>query len=92
MSTRKIAGSLKYSHEMTFEGKGVFPYDMLRYDACFPKMEKDALALRFRVDLPESAAREGTWRVTVVRYTETKDPRWTIERWQSFGWRPVVGA
>lgn len=59
---------------------------MLRYDACFPKSESDAMELQHSID--------GTtaWkprRVTVIRYTDTKEPKWTFGRWESMGWLPV---
>ena len=66
----------------TVEGTGRFPYDMLRYDNCWPYTSEDAGRL-------DSVEPEGRGRRRVVLAT-----RWrmapTDARWESFLWR-VVG-
>jgi len=62
--------------EIIVEGAGQFPFDMLRYDSCFPKGEEDAAAM-------ESHRRERR-RVTLCSPSvPTKD------RWDSFMWRVI---
>lgn len=64
--------------EFTVEGSGSFPFDMLRYDQCWPKSESpDSATL-------ESMTRRGVrgpFRVTLVSLNAP-----TQGRWESFGW------
>lgn len=63
--------------DFTVRGKGWFPYDMLRYDACWPASGDDAELLAGDELEPE---REVTLR--------TDSPTAPTEgRWLSFGWR-----
>jgi hypothetical protein len=60
-------------------GKGLFPVDMLRYDACWPSSSDDALALLLcpvpcQPELPRT-----------ISLIAIQPP--TKERWESFGWR-----
>lgn len=59
-------------------GRGAFPMDMLRYDACYPASEADAGVLQ-RVTTGRSRE-EAT-----VALVSLRAP--TQERWASFGWR-----
>lgn len=73
---------IKQLHEFTVEGSGNFPFDMLRYDRCWPKFETtDSTAIE-RTTIPRH---QGVERVTLVGLDEP-----TEGRWKSFGWR-VVG-
>ncbi len=63
----------------TVEGAGSFPFDMLRYDQCWPYYGADAALL-------EHHQREK--RRVVLQSSNTSLP--TMGRWQSFNWR-VVG-
>lgn len=65
----------------TVEGNGEFPFDMLRYDSCWPYCEGR--------DVP-SLVRYGPkgLRRVVLQTTNPHAP--TARRWQSFNWR-VVG-
>lgn len=64
-------------YTFTVEGGGDFPFDMLRYDACWPYSEGyDSTALAV-----------GSGRV-VLQSTKESGP--TPARWASFGWR-VIG-
>ena len=69
----------------TVEGSGQFPYDMLRYDMCWPKSEiYDVPGLM--ISTPGGLVL-GRRRVVL----ETDNPHApTRERWESFLWR-VVG-
>lgn len=88
---QKIEGPLRYKHELTFESKTkwqAFPFDMLRYDTCYPKMESDSHQMHASVADDSNLMPR---RVTVVRYTHRAAPGWTMARWESFGWVPVYG-
>lgn len=58
-------------------GAGEFPFDMLRYDSCFPHDQTDAWQIRH----------EEQREVTLIhRHIDSRKWRPTIERWRSFGW------
>ncbi len=62
----------------TVEGYGEFPFDMLRYDSCWPKSEgHDSYALGNRDQ-----------RRVVLQTWSERGP--TVGRWESFTWR-VIG-
>lgn len=67
---------MMYRHEITVSGKGRFPFDMLRYDQCFPK-NPDSVSAMSRRDGDE-------FEVTVVTIRKSKLNPFTIERWNSF--------
>ena len=73
---RKRVTSIPRVYTFTVAGNDDFPLDMLRYDLCYPKSQRDAseMAKTFR-------QRRGEYRVTLV---SSKAP--TEERWGSFGW------
>jgi hypothetical protein len=72
-----MATKVRY-YEFIVEGTGEFPYDMLRYDACYPSASQDVQsAFSFRI-----APRE-VRRVKLV--STVKQP--TEDRWLSFGWK-----
>lgn len=56
---------------VTVEGNGMFPVDMLRYDAAYPSTERDSGTIMG----------DGLRKVDVAM----KNPP-TEARWQSFGW------
>lgn len=64
----------KYLHEYYVTGKGMFPFDMLRYDNAWPATSADAVKLQ---GFSESGVRS-------VKLHSYKAP--TIERWLSFVW------
>lgn len=73
-------------HRIRFvvRGSGQFPYDMLRYDCCFPVESGNALAGDW-----DAPARD------VVLEHRGPDPGWrpTYDRWSSFTWAVVsVGS
>lgn len=67
-------------HTFAVEGSGAFPFDMLRYDACYPHTGDDAG--KFDPDYRTGRA------VTLCHYS---DRYWTptLGRWSSFGWTVV---
>lgn len=68
--------SIPRVYTFTVVGEGLFPFDMLRYDICYPKRGEDANAIA------RTTRRErGPHSVTLV---SSKHP--TEERWGAFGW------
>lgn len=65
--------------EVTVEGRGGFPLDMLRYDSCVPQSETDALTMNHEGDLR---------RVHLHRFS-VDGKRASAARWESFRWRVV---
>jgi len=81
-ATKRRIDPVKSFYEFTVEGKGEFPFDMLRRDQCWPRRESHdvtALAPHHR----SSVLRE-TRQVQLVGLCEP-----TEGRWASFGWRVV---
>lgn len=62
-------------------GSGEFPYDMLRYDACWPEHE-----------LGERSSRQlsGGWDRGPREVTLLTERHVTPRRWESFGWKVVT--
>jgi len=74
----------KDRYEFTVEGTDNFPFDMLRYDSCYPRDQESAVAIgRNRFYNPESI--DQPRRVNLV--STYHGP--TNGRWQSFGWKVV---
>ena len=71
-------------HEYTVQGTGEFPFDMLRYDASFPRDTEDAVAIGLTRD-SEGFCKPRT--VRLVHYSP--DRKWipTEGRWRSFTWK-----
>ncbi len=65
----------------TVEGAGVFPFDMLRYDSCWPESEsRDSYELdRYHEGNPR--------RQVTLLSDEYHAP--TVGRWESFLWRVI---
>lgn len=72
----------KTCKRVVVQGKGIFPIDMLRYDACFPDSEADSITIM----AAETGAVAGSQRVTLRK---VGNQPWTPERWLSFGWSIV---
>lgn len=74
---------MKYAHTMTVIGRGTFPIDMLRYDACYPDTSADSGMIEASLEFdPHLPPRE----ITIRKVTNTKDDQFTAKRWNSFGW------
>lgn len=73
----------------TVEGGGSFPFDMLRYDACFPNSEVfDSYNL-------EWSGQPGLRQITLRHYVLQGQVLLnypTEARWNSFNWRIVPGS
>ena len=68
------------------EGSGEFPFDMLRYDHCYPRHENE---IHTMCHYPEE---RGLKKITLVSRCNTKheaDQIPTEGRWNSFTWRVV---
>lgn len=61
-------------------GSGGFPFDMLRYDNCFPDKEEDSAAVGADHVLP--------YREVWLRRVSLGTPA-NVDRWRSFGWEVV---
>lgn len=67
----------------TVEGGGSFPFDMLRYDACYPDTEaKDSHQLEW---LGQPGLRQVRMRHRVLKDENLFN--YPSPRWTSFGWR-----
>jgi hypothetical protein len=66
---------------------GSFPFDMLRYDGCYPATGDDAA----RMTLAPREKFKFTEEITLEKIACTG---WKpgVERWRSFGWNIVVGS
>ena len=62
--------------EYVVTGRGEFPTDMLRYDACWPLSSSDVA----KIDYGRSTSREAR-SILIASYSKP-----TLERWSSFGW------
>ena len=72
--TMRRIDPVKSLFEFTVRGRGQFPFDMLRYDQCWPKAEA-----------PDVPALTRTAEERSLTLLGTHSP--TVERWRSFGWR-----
>lgn len=71
----------------TVRGRGEFPWDMLRYDQCWPTDESDICKIlpRYETNDPKRS-----FSVRDVRLGSTKN--WMMlsrKRWESFGWAVI---
>lgn len=66
----------KYYIEAVVTGNGVFPFDMLRYDGCFPVKTEDVIKM----------TRRELRTIKVAKYSNFAVD-WTTARWESFGWK-----
>ena len=64
-------------YEFTVVGTGLLPYDMLRYDCCWPSSSAEARTAAAEVNQIQIMTRP-----VVLRGTSAP----TVERWKSFGW------
>lgn len=61
------------THPFEVSGAGQFPFDMLRYDSCWPRRQTDVLDM--------TSARAGQRTVSLLGLSAP-----TVARWESFGW------
>lgn len=69
--------------QFTVQGRGLFPMDMLRYDACWPATGTDVELISVTIADVEGRERWTTPRKVIL--SSASKP--TAERWLSFGWR-----
>lgn len=69
---------------------GHFPFDMLRYDGCYPASEHPDSATLEEQYTPGGLPKGKT--VTLCKCWS--DPKWqpTVDRWRSFGWDVVTSS
>jgi hypothetical protein len=70
----------KIIYEYFVTGRGAFPFDMLRYDSCWPASSEDAAKLDMQFANAEHAYRQHR----SIRMRSYREP--TVERWSSFNW------
>lgn len=63
-------------------GHGMFPFDMLRYDRCFPASERDSHTIQ-----ENTRVRGPVQTITLTMADPKRRP--TEARWRSFGWEVV---
>ncbi|KRT69414.1 MAG: hypothetical protein XU15_C0011G0096 [candidate division NC10 bacterium CSP1-5] len=75
-------------YRQTFQvtGLGSFPLDMLRYDECYPRTERDTAL----IDQSFQEANVQYIGLERILTDEAKDP--TFDRWKSFLWAVVKNS
>ncbi len=68
--------------KFTVEGRGRFPYDMLRYDRCFPASSADSSMI-------DPGWGKELIREVTLRTDQGKHFQPAAKRWESFGWRLI---
>lgn len=68
---------MKYFQKFSVTGTGPFPFDMLRYDACYPSDSDNAMALG-------ETENRTIWLSRTVDLARNQP---TGPRWASFGWK-----
>jgi len=75
----------KYRVSFDVTGSGRFPFDMLRYDACYPANSEGAVAMAYDDGAPVRT-------VTLHHYADAREWHPTERRWESFTWHVVPGS
>lgn len=73
-------------YRSTFQGKGHFPIDMLRYDACWPSSPDDV----YQLLVGHSQFSNPGFLDTERKVTVSSHRRPTDGRWRSFGWVRLI--
>lgn len=68
----------------TVAGTGAFPFDMLRYDECWPAHPEDVRTMA--METRDVRARDSR---RAVRLVTNRALGPTIRRWESFGWKVI---
>jgi hypothetical protein len=68
-------------------GTGNFPFDMLRYDTCFPARQEDT-ARFLEPERDKGAMKKFKSQRSIRLCALSHNPKWspTFQRWASFGW------
>jgi hypothetical protein len=69
----------------TVLGSGTFPFDMLRYDGCWPYESEDAA----KIEASHREPGQSGLRAIVLQTNNPHAP--TYRRWESFTWRAYPG-
>lgn len=73
-------------YRFTVEGKGPFPFDMLRRDTCYPRTTESAHAM----DCSRCAEMaHGKRKVELIKPVEHDYDHPNAQRWESFGWNVI---
>lgn len=80
--TRRLRGE---NYTFTVEGSGDFPFDMLRYDACWPYSEAGD---SHQLAAPSGVEPLRAGRRIVLQSAQEGGP--TAGRWERFGWRVIA--
>ena len=70
--------------QFTVLGRGGFPMDMLRYDGCYPKSEKDTVTMQSDGLREVMLHKTLNWGPGNWGHPKVWSP--TVGRWNSFGW------
>jgi hypothetical protein len=82
-----------YETRFDVQGKGAIPFDMLRYDSCFPASSADAAKIEAASSIHQTREeRKAVRTITLVHRCERKDWEPTRGRWGSFMWAVVRGS
>ena len=76
---------MRYFQTFRVYGSGYFPYDMLRYDHCFPADQDSVLEMT-----PDLLGEKR--RLKMGRWVGSKTEIPTVQRWASFGWTVEVDS
>jgi hypothetical protein len=79
-----------YIQEFEVEGSGNFPFDMLRYDSCYPVREGEDTANLASPKWARNELPHRTIRLKRIVFNSQQMP--TTGRWKSFGWKVVEGS
>lgn len=72
----------RYKFRYTVEGRGEFPFDMLRYECSYPASEQES-----RLLTSQASIRAGRRSVALVHFDTWKGWTPAEDRWKSFLWR-----
>jgi hypothetical protein len=82
-------------YQFTVEGSGVFPFDMLRYDGCYPKDSLSASNLSTPLEFSEAGIKRDlkkTRRVVLLCRHRPTIARWEPYRWAVSDVRKISGS
>jgi hypothetical protein len=75
-----------YRQTFIVEGRGTFPFDMLRYDHCWPCVEGEMSLMDNSEMIREERYFKEARQVHVARDVDGKSVLPTFGRWSSMGW------
>ncbi len=77
-----------YVYEVTVEGSGDFPVDMLRYDSCYPATSDDVINIG-----TNQYSDRGQRKVTIRTHCHGRSTQpFHVDRWRSFQWNVLSGT